>query len=104
MLPVQPLLEFEQQVELLLEFVQPLVLQQMFEPLPELVLEELYSQKLLQLLVVLFVLHGKLLQLLPLPPPLFQLPLFVATKHSFRFQQMIFQLPNSIVPLSTQLL
>ena len=36
------LLEFEQQVELLLEFVQPLVLQQVFELLPELALEELY--------------------------------------------------------------
>ncbi|MEF2783478.1 MAG: hypothetical protein U0N20_10335 [Clostridium sp.] len=61
-------------------------------------------QKLSQLLVVPFVLHGKLLRLLPLPLPLFQLQLFVATKRSFRFQQMIFQLPNSIVPLSTQLL
>ena len=35
---------------------------------------------------------------------LFQLPLFVATKHSFRFQQLIFQQPSSIVLLSTQLL
>ena len=42
MLLVQPLLEFEQQPEVLLEFVLPLVLQQVFEPLPELVLEELY--------------------------------------------------------------
>ena len=33
------LLEFEQQVELLLMFVLPLVLQQVFELLPELVLE-----------------------------------------------------------------
>ena len=39
---VQPLLEFEQQVELLLEFVPPLVLQQVFELPLELVLEELY--------------------------------------------------------------
>ncbi len=39
--------EFEWQVELLLEFQYAGVLQQVFEPLPELVLEELYSQKLM---------------------------------------------------------
>ena len=70
---------------LVLQQVLPLGLQQVFVLLPELVLEGKYLQKAFTAACCSFVLHGKLLRLLPLPLPLFQLPAFCCNKAFFSF-------------------